>query len=406
MSSDSAADDAAQAALYKSTVVLWTLYAFGVAVTLLRTYSRVRAVGFRHLQAEDFLVWVAIVFYSAQTALAYCVGAVAHGLANNGLTDAQRAALSPDDPEYRWRVIGSKIQVAGWTTYSVLMWSLKLSMLSFYLRLTDGLGQRYRNPIYIGFVLVIGTFLVAVITIFAACRPFHKYWQINPDPGNACQAAISRPIVWASFASNVSTDIYLILIPIPMLWRSSLKLMKKIAATIVFGAGLFVLVCAILKSVFVLVDPVNGAQLAGEWGTRETFVAVVVTNLPMVFHLLRSWLSRLFGTAFGSSQKTYKLPSGFQTIGGGAGESFSRNRRGAPTAHPISANATFSESEERIVDDVKMNNLEAFGAPGTGREHPSRGIVVSNQIEITHENRNSHLGGNDQPRGGTWLSSP
>jgi hypothetical protein len=38
-----------------------------------------------------------------------------------------------------------------------------------------------------------------------------------------------------------------------MLWRSSLKLMKKIAATIVFGAGLFVLVCAILKSVFVLV---------------------------------------------------------------------------------------------------------------------------------------------------------
>jgi hypothetical protein len=54
---------------------------------------------------------------------------------------------------------------------------------------------------------------------------------------------------------------------------------------------------------------------------------------------------------------------------------------------------------------VKMNNLEAFGAPGTGREHPSRGIVVSNQIEITHENRNSHLGGNDQPRGGTWLSS-
>jgi hypothetical protein len=126
-------------------------------------------------------------------------------------------------------------------------------MLAFYLRLTDGLGQRYRNPIYVGFALVIGTFLVSIITIFSACRPFHKYWQINPDPGNACQAAISRPIIWASFATNVSTDIYIILIPIPMLWKSRLKLMKKIAATVVFGAGLFVLVCAILKSVFVLV---------------------------------------------------------------------------------------------------------------------------------------------------------
>jgi hypothetical protein len=120
MSTDSAADEAAQAALYKSTVEHWTLYAVGVTVTLLRTYSRVRAVGFRHLQAEDLLVWVGIVrdtlfdicqsfanayseqvFYTAQTALAYSVGHVAHGLANNGLTDAQRAALSPDDPEYR-----------------------------------------------------------------------------------------------------------------------------------------------------------------------------------------------------------------------------------------------------------------------------------------------------------------
>ncbi|RHZ66748.1 uncharacterized protein CDV56_108480 [Aspergillus thermomutatus] len=402
MSTSSAADDAAQAALHESTVESWTLYAIGVTVTLIRTYSRVRAAGFRHLQAEDFLVWVAILFYTAQTALAYSVGHDAHGLANNGMTDAQRAALSHDDPEYRLRVIGSKIQVAGWTTYSVLIWSLKLSMLAFYLRLTEGLGKRYRNPIYVGFALVVGTFLVSVITIFAACRPFHKYWQIKPDPGNVCQAAVSKPIIWATFASNVSTDIYLILIPIPMLWKSRLKLLKKVAATIVFSAGLFVLVCAILKSVFVLVDPVNGAQLAGAWGTRETFVAVVTTNLPMVFHLFKSWLSRLFGSAFGSSQKTYKSPIGFQTIGGGAGESSTRNRRGPQTVHPITANLTFSESEERMIDDVKLNNLDAFGSPGTGSERRSGGIVVSNQVEITHEDRSSPLSGHEQRRRGDW----
>lgn len=38
-----------------------------------------------------------------------------------------------------------------------------------------------------------------------------------------------------------------------MLWKSSLKLFKKVAATIVLGAGVFVLVCATLKSVFVLI---------------------------------------------------------------------------------------------------------------------------------------------------------
>lgn len=44
-----------------TTVELWTLYAFGVAVTLLRTYARVLAVGYRELRPDDFLIWLALV---------------------------------------------------------------------------------------------------------------------------------------------------------------------------------------------------------------------------------------------------------------------------------------------------------------------------------------------------------
>jgi hypothetical protein len=54
-------DAAVQAAFHKSTVESWALYAIGVAATLLRTYARGSAVGFRHLQADDYLVWVGIV---------------------------------------------------------------------------------------------------------------------------------------------------------------------------------------------------------------------------------------------------------------------------------------------------------------------------------------------------------
>lgn len=42
-----------------------------------------------------------------------------------------------------------------------------------------------------------------------------------------------------------------------MLWGSSLKTIKKIASSIVLGSGIFVLVCATLKSVFVLVVRLN-----------------------------------------------------------------------------------------------------------------------------------------------------
>lgn len=100
-------------------------------------------------------------------------------------------------------MLGSKLQVAGWTIYCALIWSLKLSMLCFYIRLTvraislslvvsglqlttrqNGLQSRYRIGIYIGFGLVISSFIAAILAIFLSCRPFHKYWQINPDPGS------------------------------------------------------------------------------------------------------------------------------------------------------------------------------------------------------------------------------
>jgi hypothetical protein len=44
-----------------ATVELWTLYAFGVSFTFLRTYARISAVGFRQLQVDDYLIWVAVV---------------------------------------------------------------------------------------------------------------------------------------------------------------------------------------------------------------------------------------------------------------------------------------------------------------------------------------------------------
>lgn len=59
-----AAAAAMQAALDAArtfNITLWTLYAFGVLVTVLRTYARVKAVGWKRLEADDYLVWVAVV---------------------------------------------------------------------------------------------------------------------------------------------------------------------------------------------------------------------------------------------------------------------------------------------------------------------------------------------------------
>ncbi|KAE8370866.1 hypothetical protein BDV27DRAFT_165021 [Aspergillus caelatus] len=350
-----AEEEAAQAAFRKSAIESWTLYAIGVAATILRTYARGSAVGFRHLRADDYLIWVGILFYTAQTALAYSVGNVAHGLANNGMTDAQRAALSVDDPEFRFRV-----------DYILSVDLVAQALHVGILRSTYGWSwPALSSP-----------------SLYWLCPRHRDFYSEH----YICQAAISKPIVWVSFAANVSTDLYLITIPIPVLWSTKLKLAKKIASTVVLSAGVFVLVCATLKSVFVLVDPLHGAELSGAWGTRETFVAVITTNLPMIFHLFKSWLGRVYGSAF-NSNPTHKYPSGFQSIGGGGGDSRSRNRRKPSSGHPTVGTLTLTESEERMVGDVKMQNLKTYPASPTGTVASS--ILVSSRIEVTHEDRSS-----------------
>jgi hypothetical protein len=52
------------AAAEKLNIEVWTLLAFGILVTMLRTYARVKAVGFKGLQPDDYLVWVAVVRFT------------------------------------------------------------------------------------------------------------------------------------------------------------------------------------------------------------------------------------------------------------------------------------------------------------------------------------------------------
>jgi hypothetical protein len=135
-------------------------------------------------------------------------------------------------------------------------------------------------------------------------------------------------------------------------------------------------------------DPINGAQLAGEWGTREAFVSVVTTNLPMLLPLLKAWFQPLLCSVLSSTGTASKQhPSGFRTIGGGDGGSSGVAQRRKPTSskQPVSDTLSFSESEEHIVNNVRMQNLEVYSGPAASTRPPSKGIMVSNEFKIVED---------------------
>ncbi|KIW21160.1 hypothetical protein PV08_01740 [Exophiala spinifera] len=260
----------------------FTLLAIGVLIVAIRTASRLSVVGLKALWLDDYLMLFATVIYGLETGAAYIVGAWWLGLANNGMTDEQRRTLDPNSQEYRYRINGSKTQLIGWSLYTLLLWTLKLCMIIFYHRLTEAL-EYMKIRIRIGYGVVIVTYLVTELSILLGCHPFHKNWQIFPNPGNHCQPAISKIDLYVTVVLNVLSDAYLLSIPIPLLWKADVPMAKKLSLIFIFSGAVFVMAAGILRVALIIADPVGGAQAAGSWAVRETFVAVVVCNLPLVY---------------------------------------------------------------------------------------------------------------------------
>ncbi|OIW32605.1 hypothetical protein CONLIGDRAFT_712899 [Coniochaeta ligniaria NRRL 30616] len=388
------------------TTEAFTLLGVGLFVITLRTVARITSVGLGGLKADDYLMVLAAGVYSVETYLAYSVGAYWHGLANDGMTDSQRRLLSPSSEEYCLRVNGSKTQIAGWSTYTLLLWIVKAAMCTFYLRLTDGLN--FRTRIYVGFVLIVTTWLAVLLSILFSCFPLSKNWQIYPDPGNFCQPAISRIDIFVTVVLNVVTDVYLLTIPIPMLWQSRLPPFKKAGLIVLFSGGIFVTMAGILRCVLIITDPINGAQQAGSWACRETFVAVVTSNLPMIFPLLRRFFSPLLGTLRSLSSKvTGYGTSTSRSAAGAGGEHYKledknpRRGQGPRTANPIT-NFTFSESEERIVEDPERGGGTRGAGEGKsvgGSTPPGGGGIMKEVMVRVTEERKSRSGFVDEEFG-------
>jgi len=129
----------------------------------------------------------------------------------------------------------------------------------------------------------------------------------------------------------------------------------------------------------------------------------------MVFPLIKQWLRPLIGSS-NKSSKQYKTPEGFQTIGGGGGSGSHTRGRMTKTNrsnNPLT-NVTFTESEERIVNDMKLQNIKvaatATAAPaenGKDVNHGFHGIMVKTEYHVS-EDRSSHNEQDPKQPGDAW----
>lgn len=187
-----------------------------------------------------------------------------------------------------------------------VIYVIKVCMLIMYTRLT--LGLKAQNLVKYLAMYVLAGWVATEIAFFTACRPFSGYWAV-PPPNPQCTTLYNYAIVQGCF--NITSDLCMLFISLPLVTRLYVPWKQKIVLILIFSMGIFVIVAALLTKIFNLTNVWDPTYML--WYTREASVAVYVSNLPMIWPLLREYfpfLRTLTPGARNTSQRSKSLTAG------------------------------------------------------------------------------------------------
>ncbi|KAI0013448.1 hypothetical protein F4779DRAFT_395108 [Xylariaceae sp. FL0662B] len=170
--------------------------------------------------------------------------------------------------------------------------TIKLSVLWFYLRVFD--NAQFRKAIAATTIVVILWTSGNIMEPFLVCRPFDYTW----DPtirGGTCGSKKAVSISIGMF--SVITDIIIIALPIPAIWKLGIDRKRKWAATSLFLIGLSVTIAAIVRIIYLIKTDVKddftstgGAAIF--LSVFEIQLSILCVSLPMIRPLVKRYRGR------------------------------------------------------------------------------------------------------------------
>ncbi|CAI6335580.1 unnamed protein product [Periconia digitata] len=262
---------------------IWTWYGVGMFILFMRFAARLRTVGIRGLELDDFFASLVAIMYTCDAATVHLV----YMKGSNVEAAAFQETRKLTNEEIHQYTVGSKLQLTAWYSYTALLWCLKGTMLAFFRRITTGLWHA-RIVRWMSYACGI-SYIAVVLTVTFGCFPTDKNWQVYPDPGLKCTFKMQNFIV--TVVLNVITDAGLLCIPLPLLWTLQVPLRRKLVIGILICSGFFVIAAAIIRVVLTLGASPSGTNI-NRWGVRETIVGIVSVNIP----ILRPLFTKSFWT--------------------------------------------------------------------------------------------------------------
>lgn len=179
--------------------------------------------------------------------------------------------------------IGSILALVARLLDTTFYWLSTAILLLFYSNLLHSLHWASIAIRYCWTLLAV-TYVTVTVVTFTECRPFHLYWQIEPDPGE-CTHAYTQLFLQGSF--NIALDLSILIMSIPLLRMQGRTAGQKFRVTVMVFLGLF---CIIITCVRIpLVVQGKSAQPSRTFfASIQIVTSAFVANTPTIYGRLQN----------------------------------------------------------------------------------------------------------------------
>lgn len=149
-----------------------------------------------------------------------------------GLSDYVHVSGSSLALRMHWQEISWQwIQVAD-MIYLISLLGYKMAILLIYLRIF-AVNTTFKHFTLVVMFFVCGYLSSNFLTQIFGCSPPSKYW--HPETSGHCINYTKAGLAYGSM--NISSDFFIFILPLPMVWRLKLSRIEKIGVSLIFMSG-------------------------------------------------------------------------------------------------------------------------------------------------------------------------
>ncbi|KAI1211101.1 uncharacterized protein F4807DRAFT_421657 [Annulohypoxylon truncatum] len=248
-------------------------------------------------------------------------------------------------------ILASQVEYAFGLMLCLGLGCVKISILSFYLRIFSVTRETMTHKAMVGLTALIAAWMTAFFfTNLLVCKGnFWAYWSSAVNLQKFCPGTTYKSLVFA--ISDFITDVVILAAPIPLVWRLNMPTKRKIAVSVVFLVGAGSVVASLIRMVQIISlfrkgfnpndDEIYLITTNLYWGMISCGVGIIAACLPTLHSLPKHW--NLL-TIVDSARSILKMSSRRSLLD----DTDHPDTRGVAVGRPYTQNAGFSNTSVRL----------------------------------------------------------